>query len=174
MSLTTRIALERPVDVHKLWSFARSLLSAPPEVETIKSEFDNGAIQHWRNAPGSGLAALLIMEFGIDGPIPQDPEAASPGFQPAVTISFDTPYGYLASNDANVQDLHAYLAYRVLQWASRRGARGSWQDEFTGRWAPLADVALFGDVATGQAAVLGTDDPWLDPEAAVAAGPAPF
>ncbi len=108
---------------------------------------------------GQGLPAILEVKYASDGPMvwlttdeytDPDEDLTDPGWQPyAVSVSFDTAYGYTDRSGGRCDDLHAFLLTEIRRylddlpappkWVWLHEERGTWHgpDEIEERGNPL-------------------------------------
>lgn len=161
MTLKTTIAVDRPVDVPKLWRFVLELLREPGDSPAITEESVEGVARKLETPTNYGLPAKAVLRHGLSELIPivdpRDDSAAREslrtpfGNMAAVVLSFDTSYGYRASNGVGCEDLHAFLVSEVYDWVVRgSAARFAWQGEFSGQWfMGIAELHRLGDSRRG-------------------------
>lgn len=160
MTLNTTIAIHEPLPVREVLTECRRLLHAPDRVPVVEGTSDLRGSRHLSHPIDQGLAALLDIYYGADGPLgpwrgyeefcdpAEDPEQS--GWS-AIVVTFDTGYAYRADNGARCSDLHAWLVTQLGQWLDGRGKTWRWQNEYTGEWFDGHDgIADFGDAERGE------------------------
>jgi hypothetical protein len=167
MTLSTKVAIGKPYNVHEVFAFARTLIDTPngtPDAWADREPYADGT--KWMGNPsGLGLAAWLIVRYGVDGPMRHkcdewcDDEThewaqkhPDENGWAAIVVDFDTAYSYRGEDGETCSDLHARLVTALGQWLDAKGLPWKWQNEYSGEWFDRYDqLDTFGDAhrATG-------------------------
>lgn len=111
----------------------------------------------YRSTLGQGLAALLEVTYAADGPLIWPPpdwdcgDPTDPIGPHAVSINFDTAYGYKNARGGNCADLHAFLLTEIEAYLGDLPLppQWCWLDECAGSWHKPDQIHLLGDPERG-------------------------
>jgi hypothetical protein len=149
MTLSTYVRVIDPIAARPVFDFCRDMLGCTDANPWEATTWGDG--KALMNKIGQGLPSMLIVEYGPDGPLPaSDDPHFGPPTQAALSVNFDTAYGYKTATGAGCADLHAWLVRELGAWLDRRGHKWMWQNEFTGEWFNGSDgLDAFGDADRG-------------------------
>jgi hypothetical protein len=173
MTMTTHVAILRPVGVMDLFHHGRSLLGAGDSITWAETDgYDRPGTRLVGNHLGQGLPGIWDVEYRPDGPLRAeahdcdwDDEAGrylcategetfchrSNGPACALEASIDTAYGWHADNGAGCGDLHAWFVTEVAKWCAERGAAVRWYaGEVTSEYEPVERLHILGDAEVGR------------------------
>lgn len=157
MTLHSRVIIANPTAVRPVFDEMRRLLGATEQYHwrhrtSVEHDFQAGTKAYSMDL-GQGLPALMWIDYGADGPLPNGPGTDvtnDPGdprldskdydnwccYQPFgfIEVNVDTTYGYRATNGAGCSDLHAWLIDSLGSWLDARNLDWHWHDEYRGDW----------------------------------------
>lgn len=159
MTLNTRIVIEQPMDVRRVFAFVNDLIGGQPHhLDTSDHEWCRPGERVISNRPGAGLPGWLIVHYGADGPLPDGCECEDDSDEDehrscrpsgAIVISLDTGYGY-SENGAGCSDLHAWVVRETGRWLDAQHVSWLWLDEYEGTWHRGDEhLEAFGNAAIG-------------------------
>lgn len=115
MTLGTTIRIPQPVNPERLLDHLTVLVGGDPA--TVRRHCGPGFT---RNAVGQGLAAIVEVAYGLDGPLPgrvhwMGPE--EPDWPLACVAVYLDTYGYRGPNGEDCEELHLRLAQEIATFA---------------------------------------------------------
>ena len=151
MSLTTKVALNRPVNIDKLWPHLRELIGASEsvlDVITVSEDFVS-----LETLCGSGLPAhvtYVTLCYGESVVIVDDEELSHKqpwGNRACVVVLLDTTY----SSTSKPHDFHAWLVSEIYDWIVRgTNSEMVWYHKDKGVWHKgSANLSDLGDIRRG-------------------------
>jgi hypothetical protein len=157
MTMTTRIRVLNPVDVHEFFRYGQSLLAERDEEKRpveqqvftdIESAWNKGA---WRiaNQLGQNLPGIWDVDYrpgaalnDEDEPHNDDCDEDCSGNYHDKTCfleaSIDTSYSY-SDEYGGVGELHAWFVAQLVNWLSERSVGWEFYNESRGQWYSTAD-----------------------------------
>lgn len=144
MSRETSVFLMQKTDIKELFDFCNSLLGAEnPKVSITENE---AGYLSYRNEWGQGLPAVMSVLGHVSRDVNEeayfdelyeedyeeceDPEPTMLEPACAMTVSFDTGFGY-RDEFGGADNLHGRYIIALYKWLAERGVSIKWREEYT-------------------------------------------
>lgn len=132
MTLLTEIRIHQPVDLEILLT-AVSRITGIPENEFHGINPGTPLKEEAEAEPGE-----YATTFGRGWPartrITRSGRIFDDGPDAAISVTFDTAYGYHDTQGRDCRQLHAHYVHSLTDWCAVNNLSCSWRDEFTGQW----------------------------------------